>query len=400
LNILFAKTFIMGRPGIAVLSRDNLRHNARILRKQAGSAKLLAVVKADAYGHGSVQVAKELAPKNGLAHVDGFAVACLGEALNLKVLQTGLPILLIQGLHDPDQLKRAILEGFEVVLHSPEQLAWLEGADCPKDGRFWVKIDTGMGRLGICPSDMDTFCQRLARLTNTLPVLMGHFACADIQGHPLNQKQIDLFQSCTQRPNRGKSLCNSAGMLAFPDCHFDWVRPGLALYGVNPLHTSHCLDLRPVMTVKSRLVAVKVLKEGSCVGYGQTYTCPQTMPVGIVGFGYGDGYPAAMKMGAPVWIGGQRCPLIGRVSMDMMTVDLRPAPWARLGDEVELWGNNMALEEVAPWSPSHTWHMLTGLQARLPRRWCAQGQQASHCVQSIASRPLLDPRPDLFSQPF
>ncbi len=358
----------MSRAATAVLSTENLLHNVNLLKARTKPAKMIAMVKANAYGHGIRSVASRID-----GHVEMMGVASIDEALALRKVGVRSPILLAQGVFESSELLIASTEKFHVVFHHETQIEWLRKNYLPLPIQAWVKINTGMGRLGF---DLERGHQAWQTLDQhksiAKPVrIMSHFACSDEKDHPLNQEQIQAFQGFIQGISSEFSLCNSAGLLNFPDCHYDYVRPGLAMYGVSPIaHTTAAdLGLKPVMTLQSCLTSVQTLKKGSTIGYGARYQCPENMPVGMIAFGYGDGYPLSARDGTPVLVNHEECKLIGRISMDMMAVDLRSNPSAKVGDPVILWGGELPLERVTEHTSTIPWAMLTGVQHRVKFLW-------------------------------
>lgn len=359
----------MARTALAILSTENLLHNLRVIKQQAPRSEVIAMVKANAYGHGLRSVAKRLQD-----HVASVGVASIDEALALRKAGVTIPITLMEGVFEPDELLAAACEGFHVVFHEWTQIEWLETLySLPKPLTVWLKIDTGMGRLGFSTQEVAAAYQRLVSSKKVrMPIgVLSHFACADQQVHQLNQKQIQQFKSVTQTLPGPKSFCNSAALFAFPESQYEFVRPGLALYGINPFAagTASDLGLKPVMTLQSRLIAVRTMRKGATLGYGARFTCPEAMPVGVVAMGYGDGYPRTAQDGTPVLVNGVRCKLVGRVSMDMLTIDLRPYPQAKVNDHVVLWGEGLPLEEVAPYTRQISYDILTAVQIRVRFLW-------------------------------
>jgi len=358
----------MSRTALGILSTANLLHNLSVMQAAAPNAKIIAMVKANAYGHGLRSVSLRLSK-----HVGMLGVASIDEALALRKAGIEDPILLAEGVFEPSELVVAAAEGFEVVFHDALQVEWLERSALSKPLSAWIKFNTGLGRLGFSESQGRRFYERLMALPSVeKPVkVLSHFACAEDKNHPLNQKQIDCFSSMTQGLDTTYSFCNSAGILNFPETHFDYVRPGITLYGASPIAgvSAEALGLKPVMTLQASIIAIHRLSKGESVGYGARYQCPQDMLVGVVAFGYGDGYPRSTQDGAPVLVNNVRCPLVGRVSMDMLTVDLTQCPNARVGDLVILWGQGLPVEEVASYTAGVNYDILTGVQNRVKFLW-------------------------------
>jgi len=362
----------MSRTAVAILSTENLLHNLKVIKGKAPESKVIAMVKANAYGHGLRSVSSRLEK-----YVDMLGVASIDEALALRKVGIQIPIILAEGVFEPNELLVASTEGFHVVFHEEIQLQWLANLSCPLPIQAWIKVDTGMGRLGF---SLENASQYYDQLSNSRQIahpirIMSHMACADDASNPLNKQQISAFQTFIQNVSQKgpteASLCNSAGVFQFPECHYNFIRPGIALYGASPLlnKTAEELNLKPVMTLQTSLIATKVIKRGSPVGYGARYICQSDLPVGIVAFGYGDGYPRTTKDGAPILVNNTKCQLIGRVSMDMIAVDLSPCPTAKVGDPVILWGNDLPIEEVAKFTDNVSYDLLTGVQNRVKFHW-------------------------------
>lgn len=329
-----------------ILDSSALRHNLNCVREYAPHSKVLAMLKANAYGHGLLFAAQTLAA------ADAVGLASIEEGLYLRHAGVRIPIVLMQGFYDQDSLQIAVQENFACVIHHVSQLHAL--AALPENSiNVWLKIDTGMHRLGFAPQEFSTVWQALqnCKAVRKPICVMTHFACASDPTNPLTNQQINFFEQLNIADIQGVecSLANSAGIVAYPAAHADWVRPGIMLYGSSPLDNVSAaeLNLKPVMTLKSHLIAVHDFPEGAAIGYGQTFICPKPMRIGVVAFGYGDGYPRHASTGTPVLWRNQRLALIGRVSMDMITVDLSECPEAQCGDEVTLWGEGLSADEVA-----------------------------------------------------
>jgi len=358
----------MSRAALAVLSTENLLHNLSVIKKRAPQAQVIAMIKANAYGHGLRSTALRLEK-----HVQSLGVASVDEAIALRKAGVKGAITLMEGVFEPDELLIAACEGFHVVFHEATQLAWLAKSALPLPLTAWLKIDTGMGRLGFTPDEAQAaYAQLSSNKQIKQPVgIMSHLACADDVANPLNQQQINNFNAFIQNIPGPKSFCNSAGIFAFEASQYDVVRPGLALYGVSPFadQSAADLNLKPVMTLQTRLMAVRMAPKGSSLGYGARFACPQDMPIGVIAMGYGDGYPRTARDGTPVLVNGVRCQIVGRVSMDMITIDLRPCPQAKVNDPVILWGNGLPLEDVARHTDQCPYDMLTAVQTRVKFQW-------------------------------
>ena len=356
----------MSRPTRALIDLQSLRHNYQLARKLSPGALSMAVVKADGYGHGLITVAQalaDLAPR--------FAVACREEADGLRAAGLRQPVVLLEGVHAAEDYDVCRAQGYIPLIHHQSQLDWLVGAAGQQPLRAWVKVNTGMNRLGFAPGDVPAVLARLAAVDDvTVEGLATHFAQADVADLAPTRRQLAIMNGlAAQYPELGLSLSNSAGHLTGLQFAEQWTRPGIMLYGSTPLlyRTAQELDLQPVMTLESALISVRELAAGDEVGYGATWRAASAGRMGVVAIGYGDGYPRHAPSGTPVWIRGKRVPLIGRVSMDMLAVDLSGLPEADVGDRVELWGRNVSVDEVASRAGTIGYELLTGLTARVPR---------------------------------
>jgi alanine racemase len=360
----------MSRTAIAILSTENLLHNLTVIKSRISpQTKVIAITKANAYGHGIRSVAMRLNK-----HVDLIGVASIDEALALRNVGVTAGIMLLEGVFQAGELMVAAAEGFHVVFHNNQQLRWIENINnLPMPLFAWIKINTGMGRIGFRIEEIQDSYKRMRHCDKLVqPIkLMSHFACSENSNHPLNYKQIQLFNEVTANMDGQRSMCNSGAIFNFPECEFDYVRSGLALYGVSPLINSSASDLgiKPVMTLQTTLISVYTAKRGDTVGYGARYTCPEDMPIGVLAFGYGDGYPISAPDGTPVLVNNEECSIIGRVSMDMITVDLRNCPNAKIGDTAVLWGEGLPLERIANHTNCIPWSLLTGIQNRVKFIW-------------------------------
>lgn len=357
----------MTRPCLARLDLSALRHNVALARRLAPHSRLMAVVKANAYGHGAVTMARALEQR-----VDALAVACLEEARELRESGIQLPILLLEGVFAPDEWAEAARLGCWVTVDNSTQLEWLEQNELPVPVNCWLKIDTGMHRLGVEPAQAAGFAARL-EATGKLagaPVLSTHFARADEPDEAMTRDQLTLFeQACHGLPGL-RSAANSPGVLAWPDSHLDWIRPGYMLWGDSPFATPHPNgdQLRPVMTLVSSVISVRSIAAGESVGYGASWRAQRPSRIATVTMGYGDGYPRTAANGTPVLVNGLRAPLAGRVSMDMITVDVTDLPPVTVGDPVVLWGEGLPVGEVARHSATIGYELLTRLPSRPPRQ--------------------------------
>jgi alanine racemase len=347
-----------------VIDRSAMQHNLFQVKKVAPHSKVMAVVKADGYGH-SMEVAAQ-----ALDGADEFAVTCLDDVRRLRSQGFDKPITMLSATFNVDELNQMSAQGVRPVIFDLDQLAALSQINDSAKLDIWLKVDTGMGRLGLCIEDSHLIASRLLIQKGVNSVsAMTHLANADEPEHPSNQRQIKSFLKFAQEyPFTQLSLMNSAGTIAFSDQAQDIVRPGMILYGVSPQKgvSADCLNLRPAMTFKSELISVKRLPVGSPIGYGSGYTLDADSRIGVVSCGYADGYPRHAPSGTPVIINGMIVPLIGRVSMDLITVDLG-AVSANVGDEVILWGQGNPVEDIADLAGTIAYELVCGITARVER---------------------------------
>lgn len=357
----------MSRGTRAVIDLHALQHNFRQVRQRAPASRILAVVKADGYGHGAVAVAQ------ALREADAFGVATFGEALLLQQAGIRQPILLMEGVMSAGELQLAARHRFQIVVHQFWQLALLQRVVVDSPLTVWLKVDTGMHRLGIPLNACIQVWEQLAACKAVGALrLMSHLACADDAGHPLNRIQQTAFAHLVQTTGAlESSLANSAGVLRGQDCHYQWVRPGLMLYGAAPVAEASAADLglQPVMQLESRIMATSVVPAGETVGYSATWRASRDTSIAVVAIGYGDGYPRHVSSEAFVLINGQRCPLVGRVSMDMLTVDISRVPDATLETPVILWGPDLPVEWVARWAGTLNYELLCQVTDRVERTY-------------------------------
>jgi alanine racemase len=350
----------MTRAARAHINLSALRYNFSVARRLANQTKLMAVIKADAYGHGILEAAK------ALKDADGFAVASVGEGVSLRSAGITQLILVLQGAHSRSQLLQAAEEGLTLCVHHSSQIKDLKMFQ----GRWpnlWLTLDTGMGRLGFAPTELEGL---LGQLGEGCTSIMMHFANADVPDDPRNAAQLSSFRAATKRfSDYSGSAANSAALIALVEARLDWVRPGIMLYGASPFISKKtpAPKLRSVMTLTAPLIAVNHHKRGDPIGYAGSYTCPEAMPVGVVAIGYGDGYPRHAASGTPVLVNGVECSLIGRVSMDMLTIDLRCCRDAKPGAEVVLWGDGLPVERIAEKAGTIAYELLCSVGAHCGR---------------------------------
>lgn len=340
-----------------------LRHNLQRVRHSAPDSRILAVIKANGYGHGIVRIA------NALQDADALGVACLDEAITLRSNGIGKDIVLLQGINDPSEIDLVIQHRLSLVIHHASQIELLEKSSITTPVNVWLKIDTGMHRLGFMPADLMSVLQRLRTVlpADSAIHLMSHLANADDRRDSYTRHQLDSFNACTAESGYARTMANSAGILGWKQSHYEWVRPGIMLYGASPFIKGRAADedLREVMTLRSRVVAINHMHKGNAIGYGSTWACPEDMNIGVVAIGYGDGYPRHAMNGTPVLLNGKRAMLIGRVSMDMICIDLRQHPDAKVGDVVTLWGRQLPVEEIAECASTIAYELLCGVTSRV-----------------------------------
>ncbi len=338
--------------------------NAAMARSLAPRSKLLACVKADAYGHGLAAVSLALEDE-----VDALGVACVEEAAQLRACGVASPILLMEGGFNADDLDEAQSLGCWIVIHNHDQLqTFLKHPLAP--AKIWIKIDSGMHRLGFHPSEISDVWQKLQSASDHSELLfMTHFACADELQNNFTQTQLQIFKEATDQFGVQTSMANSAAVLAWPDTHTDWNRPGFMLYGVNPLdgETERTTELQAAMTLSSSVMAVKNLRQGEGVGYNHAWRASKDCRIAVVACGYGDGYPRQLRNSTPVLVKGKRAESVGHVAMDMMTIDVSRLDHVKVGDQVELWGPNLSIKEVASHSDMSPYELMTRVTSRPER---------------------------------
>ena len=355
----------MSRTTVATIHLGALRHNLARIKQLATPAKVMAVVKADAYGHGLERVARAL---DGAA--EAFAVASLGDGLRLRAAGHRQRIVVLSGPDQVGDIAEMQRLGLDAAIHHESQLQWLSEAS-PARGRLrvWLKVDSGMHRLGFAPERAAVVHAQLAAMVGIDPDigLMTHFAESEVFDGDRTRQQIERFQAATSHLSGPRSLSNSAAVLGWPEARGDWVRTGGLLYGLSVVEGRSGADFgfRPAMSLATRLIAINLIKRGERIGYNGLWECPEDMPVGVAAVGYGDGYPRSAIAGTPVLVGNRRVPLIGRVSMDLITLDLRDAPGAKVGDRVLLWGPEIPAEIVAAQAGTISYDLTCGMTRRV-----------------------------------
>ncbi len=354
----------MSRLIRAVIDTHALRHNLSVIKERAGRAKVIAVVKANAYGHGLTSTAL------ALSGADALAVARLEEGMALRAAGVSQRIVLLEGVFTPDQLEDAADEQLDLVVHDALQIELLERGGSAVRFALWIKIDSGMNRLGFECKD---FPAALARIRSLQPAprelrLLTHLACANERDEGATRAQLERFGAVTRGLDYQISIANSAGLFGTLPLGCDWVRPGIALYGASPFDDCSAgqLGLHPVMTLTSSVIAVRRVPRGEAVGYGGAWVAPRDSLIAIVAAGYGDGVHRSFQNGTPVLIEGRRAPLVGRVSMDMIAVDVSALPAVQVGTQVVLWGAQLPVEEVARHAGTIAYELLCSVSQRVP----------------------------------
>ena len=348
----------MTRPTKATIDLSALQHNAQTLRDRAPNSRCLFVVKADAYGHGIELVAPAL-QKLG----DGFAVAHCDEGIALRHLGIDQPILILEGSFDADELALAHHHNLTVALTNSTQIADYFGTATDQRPAIWLKLDTGMHRLGLTHAEINDFASRATSSQST--VLFTHFSDAD-QSDERTELQLRSLISLGKALRYPMSAANSPALLRYPNTHLDWIRPGYAIYG-NPPSGADAPDLQPVMTVQSRIHSLRTIGAGECVGYGSTWCAHRQSVIATIPIGYADGYPRSARNGTPVLVNGRLAELAGRVSMDLITVDVTNIGPVQVGDPVELWGKSLPVSVIADYNDLSGYEILARIPKRLPR---------------------------------
>ncbi|OGT30744.1 MAG: alanine racemase [Gammaproteobacteria bacterium RIFCSPHIGHO2_12_FULL_35_23] len=349
---------------IVTINLANLLHNVGVVRKYAPQSKILAMVKANAYGHGLIPISETLAPI-----VDALGVARLEEAIILRDHGLTIPIVIMNGVCNLDEIKLASELYCDLVIHTMWQANLLQQIKLIRPVKVWLKINTGMNRLGVLPEEVVSAYNQLIYSANIIKPItfITHLSDADDEENPKTTRQLEQLNHIINGLEGHKSIANSGAIVALPDTHQDWVRPGIMLYGGSPLKrvSAAKLDLKPVMTLSSYLIAINQVLAGETIGYGSTWCCSEAISMGVIALGYGDGYPRHAESGTPVLINGRICPLVGRVSMDMITVDLTSIPDAQVGDAVILWGEGLPAELVAERASTVTYELFTHMVPRV-----------------------------------
>ena len=346
----------------ASISKSALRHNISRVRDFSPNSKIMAVIKANGYGHGLVRVASVLQ-----SYANAFAVATVDEAIELRDSGIQIPICVLSGFYSSEHVDVVQAKKIDCVIHCDEQIEILQKSQSNTAISVWIKVDTGMHRLGFPPDRLPVALHSVNSIENLeLKGIMSHFACADELNSDYTLIQIDRFAKCTDNFKIELSIANSAGLMYWPSSHYNWVRPGIMLYGISPVAgvSAQSLDLHPAMEMYSTILSVNNIERGESIGYGQTWQCPERTRVGIVGCGYGDGYFRSASSKSQVLIGGKRVDVIGRVSMDSLAVNLNQHPGVEVGSRVKLFGDGLPVEELALAADTIPYEVVTSVNSR------------------------------------
>ncbi|BCL74601.1 alanine racemase [Jeongeupia sp. HS-3] len=352
----------MSRPIQVLINPAAIAGNYQRIKALAPQSRAYAVVKANGYGHGLERVV------TALPDADGFALLEFGRAIALREAGVRQPILMLEGVFSPDELLLASQHDLTVAVHEERALVWLETRSLPKPVHIYLKLNTGMNRLGFVAETAPAVVARLRACANVASItLMTHFATADDPERGI-ASQLARFDAAAEGLGLPMTLANSAATFDYPEVHRDWVRPGVALYGASPFahRSAASLGLVAAMTLKSEIIGVQTIHPGDSVGYGATFSATETMRIGIVACGYADGYPRHAPTGTPVIVAGERTRLLGRVSMDMLAVDLSHLSQAQIGSPVELWGKSLPIDEVAAMADTIGYELMCAVAARVP----------------------------------
>ncbi|CAL7961730.1 alanine racemase 1 [Gammaproteobacteria bacterium] len=354
----------MNHSTVAHIDLEALHHNLRTIKTATPRSNILVMIKSNAYGHGVVEVAKSLEHD-----VDAFGVMFLHEALQLYNAGVKKTIVILTGFFDAEELSVIEKYNFECSVHNFAQIEILEKAKLSRPLGIWLKIDTGMHRLGFQSHQVQEAYQRLVqnKMVQKPLRLMTHFSDADNVKNNKTAKQIVCFEQIVANLEGEWCMANSAAIFGWPKSHVHWIRPGIALYGASPFDgkSGPELNLKPVMTLTSRIITIHELEKGASVGYGSTFSCPEKMKVGTISIGYGHGYPRNARFGTPVLVNGIRTQLVGRVAMDMIGIDLRKVPKAKIGSSVILWGKGLPVEEIAANAGEISYELFCRLTSRV-----------------------------------
>lgn len=353
----------LSRQTQAIIHADAIIHNFDYLCSLAPQSQTMVVIKADAYGHGAINVARILRNK-----APAFAVAITEEAIKLREAGIDAPIVVLEGPHQEKECLQARDENLTIVVHDTTQLEWVKRQTPTQPPGIWLKVDTGMHRLGMTPEDAQRALTDYSQIIGDDCVLVTHMASADDTDNPATANQLDKFARLVKQTGLAVSIANSPATLGWPASHGNWNRVGLGVFGSNPMHDASYLSrVQPAMTLRASVIALRHIKAGEYVGYGQAWQAQKDSIIATIGIGYADGYPRHCSNGTPVLVNGQRAPLAGRVSMDMLTVDVTEVGQVQIGDFVELWGENLRIDEVAACAGTISYELMTRVSPRVPR---------------------------------
>jgi len=350
---------------VATVDASALRNNLAVVRRMAPRSRVIAVVKANGYGHGMIRVAR------ALADADGLGVARLADAVALREAGVTQRILLLEGVFGIEQFALAAKEQCEIVVHSPQQLDVLEQFAGSHRFVVWLKLNSGMNRLGFRVEEFTAAHARLRRCSSVSQIrVMTHLSSSEDRGQ-VTATQLKIFDDLVAPLGLERSAANSAAVIGWPEAHQDWVRPGLMLYGMSPVPNRSAADfgLQPAMTLSTQLIAIQNIGVGESVGYNGIWRAERPSRIGIAAIGYGDGFPRGTRNGAPVLVGGKEAPLAGRVSMDMISIDVTDLPQAKAGDEVVVWGEGLPAERLAPYADTTCYELVCRVTSRVPLLW-------------------------------
>jgi len=361
----------VSRPSYLQIDLSAVQSNLALVKSLAPNSKTIACVKANAYGHGAIEVSRAIENSNR-SSADLLGLASLEEAQELSAAGISTPKLLLEGCFDKGELTEASQANYAIVVHCEKQVLEILQSELPNPLSVWLKLDSGMHRLGFDPSQYRKAFQRLEDSGKCSSInLMSHFACSEELDNPFNDQQISVFSETTATLQGARSIANSAAILTRPETHLDWVRPGYMLYGNSPMpgEMPEVRNLRPAMSFYSEVISIRHIKAGEGVGYNHAWRAEKDSTIAVVAVGYGDGYPRNAKNGSPVLVDGQPAGTVGHIAMDMMLVDVTRMPNAQPGSKVELWGKELPVSQVAEHSGMSGYELLTRLTARLPRHY-------------------------------
>lgn len=358
----------MARAAKATINLSAIEHNFKLAKSLASGSKAIAIIKADAYGHGAVPVAKKLE-----SEADAFGVACIEEALELRAGGITKPVLLLEGFFSPDELPVIAENNFWTALHSEFQVDQIRQAQLPCAINVWPKIDSGMHRLGLPLSSAKSIYQELSQMDNVADIVfMSHMACADELDNDMSARQLACFDEAVAGIDADHSFANSPSILSNVNSHRQWIRAGLMMYGASPFEVPQefAEQLRPAMSFTTEVIALREVPVNETVGYAASFVCDKPRMIATIAIGYADGYDRHIGNGSPIIVAGQAAKIAGRVSMDMVTADVTGLKDVKVGSTVELWGEHLNVCEVANAAATIPYTLFTGVTKRVPREYC------------------------------